>query len=556
MSKRLSQIILAMAIPLLLAASGCAQLPTGVNVQVGPSLSADEEFQLSYYSPAWPVPGSDSETIVSGFLNAGTGPLNDYEVARAYLTSAMSSSWRPNTEVLIRSGAPTYRNQGDTLQLVDILVIAKIDEAGRFHRLSQPETRTLQYQLQQESGEWRITQAPNLTVVTLPVFEVVFQKYAIYFLDSSYRYLVPQSRWFAPSASTPTRLVNSLLQGPGDELLGALRTGIPPETRLTVDAVRVTEGTAFVDLDPNALQADASQRKLMLSQLQSTLRVLPAVSQVKVSISSNPQDISPAEISVPVGAGIMAVLKSDGVYRVSGDSATPISTLTDLVTNSQPRQMDLDDENRYLQVSASGLDLVEPARLGVDRKTLSTDANLLDPQFDAFGFAWAASQSRGRLLAFNRLGEEVELNQSVNNQLVGFQISPDGARIAEVRKTATGQELILRGIIRDGTGKPRAVVGRQVVRLTQGEPIDASWAGMDALTVMETQASGSPIIGRYPLDGPWQRLPATPSAGVFLESSPSGTSQHVVSQDGQLWSLSGGTWRLSQRQVIDTAFTR
>ena len=539
-----------------LLAAGCAQLPTAVNVQAGPTISAEPESQLSYYSPARPTIGASPEAIVSGFLNAGTGPQNDYEVARAYLTGALASSWRPNTEVLIRSGAPVYQSLSETVQLVDVLVTARIDESGRYHRLESPETRTLRYEMQQQLGEWRISDAPNLTVVTSPVFDVVFQEYSIYFVDSSYSYLVPQSRWFAPSASTPTRLVNSLLRGPGDELLGALRTGIPPETQLSVQAVRVTEGTAFVDLDQNALQADASQRSLMMSQLQSTLRGLSNVNQVRVSISSNPQDIRPADISVPTGAGVMIALKPDGVYRVSGRDSTVIPSLSDLVTQSTPRQIDLDESNRYLQVSKSGLDLVEPARLGIDRKTLSSDNSLIDPQFDVFGFAWAASTEQGRLLAFNRAGEEVELNQSKNNRLLSFQISPDGARIAEVRSTATGQELILRGVIRDSAGKPRAIVGRIVVQLTQGMPVAASWSGMDALTVLESLEGGSALVGKYPLDGPWQRLPVSPAEAESVQASPAGTSQHLLSGAGQLWSLSGGSWRLSQEDVIDIAFTR
>lgn len=538
------------------ATTACAQLPTAVNVQVGPSISAEDEYQLSYYSPARPTLDATPEAIVSGFLNAGTGPLNDYEVARSYLTGVMAGNWRPNTETLIRSGAPVFSNLSDSVQLVDILVIAKIDENGRYHRLPSPENRTLRYELQQQDGQWRVSEAPNLTVVSSPVFDVVFREYSIYFVDSSYRYLVPQSRWFAPSASTPTRLVNSLLEGPGDELLGSLRTGIPPETQLTVDAVRVTEGTAFVDLDPNALQADSSQRSLMLSQLQSTLRALPSVNQVRISISSNPQDITSAEISVPTGAGVMVALKTDGVYRVSGQNATAIPSLTELIETTSPTEVDFDDESRYLQVSANGLELVEPVRLGIDRTRLSSESGLVDPQFDVFGFTWAASSIQGKLLAFNRLGETVELNQSKNYRLLGFQISPDGARIAEIRQTDQGSELIIRGIIRDTTGKPRAIVGRVVIALTQGTPIDVSWSGLDGLTVLENVAAGNPVLGHYPLEGPWRRLPATPSEGVAIEASPNGTSQHYIDATGKLWSLSGGSWRLSQEEVIDTAFTR
>lgn len=541
----------------LLSVAGCAQLPTNVNVQVGPSISVEEESELSFYSPSRPIPGADQQSIVAGLLNAGTGPQSDYEVARAHLTEEASASWRPSAEVLVRSGPPTYESKSDTLQVVTVTVTATIDEFGRYHRLSQPETRILRYELEQREGEWRVSAAPNLTVVTLPVFEVVFKEHFVYFVDSSYRYLVPQSRWFAPNASTPTRLVNSLLDGPGDELLGALRTGIPPETRLTVDAVRVSEGIAYVDLNPIALQADSEQRSLMLSQLQTTLRQLLSVNQVQVSISNNPQDIESAEISVPTGVGVMMALKADGLYRVSGRSAVAVGNYSNQALDREPSSFDFDEESRYLQLSPMGLELFEPIRLGVERLLLTDRVDLLEPQFDVFGFAWALVESNGEYLSFNRLGEQADLNQSRNQNVTTFQISPDGSRIAELRQTNRGAEIVVRGVIRDRSGKPRALVGLLPVNLVVGSPLDLSWAGSNALMVMESSGgSGNPVLGRYPLEGPWLRYPATINPAVSVIASPSGTSIHYVNDRGELWSLSGGSWRLSQENVLHINFTR
>ena len=541
----------------ILSLAGCVQLPTSVNVQVGPSISVEEGADLSFYSPSRPIPGADQQSIVAGLLNAGTGPQSDYEVARAHLTEEASATWRPSVEVLVRSGPPNYETKSEGIQLVTISVIATIDEFGRYHRLSKPETRILRYELEQRKGEWRVSSAPNLTVVTLPVFEVVFQEHFVYFVDSSYRYLVPQSRWFAPNASTATRLVNSLLDGPGDELLGALRTGVPPETRLTVDAVRVSEGTAYVDLNPIALQADPEQRSLMLSQLQTTLRQLPSVNQVQVSISNNPQDIESAEISVPTGVGIMMALKDDGLYRVSGRSAVAVGYLTRQVVDSEPYAFDFDDENRYLQLSAAGLKLIEPVRLGTEQLLLTDQPDLLAPQFDVFGFAWTLSQAGGEYLSFNRLGEPAELNQSKNRNIVTFQISPDGSRIAELRSTSTGAEIVIRGVIRDRSGKPKAIVGLLPVNLAVGSALDLSWAGYNALMVMESSGgSGNSVLGHYPLEGPWLRYPATINPAVSVIASPSGTSIHYINDRAELWSLSGGSWRLSQEGIIHINFTR
>jgi len=71
--------------------SGCASLPSNLNVEVGPELSTPDQQDLSFYSPASPLPGASPSEIVSGFLSAGTGPQNDYQVAREYLTDGFAS---------------------------------------------------------------------------------------------------------------------------------------------------------------------------------------------------------------------------------------------------------------------------------------------------------------------------------------------------------------------------------------------------------------------------------------------------------------------------------
>ncbi len=115
--------ILALALSLIML-SGCAQLPTSVNIKSGPELVAPEAVDFSYYIPTGPSDDETQQEIVSGFLAAGTGPQNDYSVAREFLTAEFAQRWNPTGEVLIRDGAPGFTPTGQSSLLVDVRVSA------------------------------------------------------------------------------------------------------------------------------------------------------------------------------------------------------------------------------------------------------------------------------------------------------------------------------------------------------------------------------------------------------------------------------------------------
>ena len=71
----------------MLATTGCAQLPKSGEIKSGPNVESGLETDYLYYSPSGPTDGDSQEEIVLGFLNAGTGPQNDFEVAKSYLSN-------------------------------------------------------------------------------------------------------------------------------------------------------------------------------------------------------------------------------------------------------------------------------------------------------------------------------------------------------------------------------------------------------------------------------------------------------------------------------------
>jgi hypothetical protein len=104
----------ALAAITLMALVGCAQLPHNSAIQQGPSVQNGSSSDYLYYSPSGPVAGQDIRGVLSGFINAATGPQNDYAIAREYLTGNLRNNWSPNTEVLIQQGSLDTAVSSDT----------------------------------------------------------------------------------------------------------------------------------------------------------------------------------------------------------------------------------------------------------------------------------------------------------------------------------------------------------------------------------------------------------------------------------------------------------
>ena len=95
-----------------------------------------------------------------------------------------------------------------------------------------------------------------------------------------------------------------------------------------------------------------------------------------------------------------------------------------------------------------------------------------------------------------------------------------------------------------------------VVRPVVGVPISLTWHGSNAIRVLEQTASGLSALSEYPLTGPRRPLTMPPVVGVQLLSGPSSISTYLLSETGELWTLSGNTWRQGARGVLALAAMR
>lgn len=537
--------------------TGCAAIPTGLDVKSGPEIAAFEQQEVAYYTPSGPVPGASAREIVSGFLAAGTGPQNDYSVAREFLSQDFAQQWKPDNQVLIRSGAPTFREGGIGLQLVSLDVQARLDEHGRYTSYSKADTTSLRFKLVQEDGQWRIDSAPNLTVVTPPVFQVVFKPYNVYFLDSRGTELVPDLRWFPSRTSTGTRLVNALLAGPSEYLTLGVQSAIPEGTKLTIGAVTIQQGVAEVDFDSIALMADAIDRRLMLSQLRATLLQLSGVSDVVLSVNSSRQDIIPAGIS-PQRSGTEVVSLRDAVYRLGSTDPLPISGTANLVALSKPTMVAAARSGNLLAFSSpNGVEIMFGSGIGVQSERVSATAQLASLEFDGEDLLWEIpKQSGSAVRVFDGSTQIASLVLPVIGTRLAAALSPEGSRLAVIVRTESETRLEVFTINRDVRNLPASINPGTIVQTSLVDPISLTWQTPVTLRILETNGQGRSSLSDYPLFGPKLQLPAPLVPGSKVVAGQSTGSSYLLGQNGELWNLAGGSWRRVASDVLDIAKIR
>ena len=525
--------------------TGCAQLPTKVDIKSGPELVAPEAADFSYYIPTGPAEGATSQEIVSGFLAAGTGPQNDYSVAREFLTDEFAQRWNPAGEVLIRDGAPGFTANGENSLLVDVRVGASVDEHGRYLENQEPEQISLRFTLEKQDGEWRISGAPNLTVVTSPVFSVVFNAFQVYFFNNTENALVSDLRWFPSRASTGTKLVNALLAGPSAHLAQGVTSSIPPGTKLTIDAVNVEDGVAQVDFDSTALEADALERRLMLTQLRATLMQLVGVTDVQISINSSPQEIVPANLRTAQVGGAAFYLRSTGIYRVTGTSDTVIRGTAGFINAESVTAFDIKDDGDWLAYATStGVVLVDNTGISGRSTTVSKQNNLASLFFDAEGYLWVVPTAGSEPIEIvSTSGERKYLFD--NSQVIRgkFRPSPAGARIASLDTTSEFNRVLTYSVLRDLAGWPIKLTSGGIVHPSIGKVLSFTWQSADSLRILEETSSGLTSISDYPITGPRSQLSIPPVTGQEIFTGTAGLSTYLVADNGEIWVLTGSAWR-------------
>ncbi|TAL21972.1 MAG: hypothetical protein EPN99_06655, partial [Frankiales bacterium] len=281
-----------------------ALLLTGCGLPVPDGVQSAGEVQPQRAEPApvevlppGPPAGASPAQIVAGFLNAQSSPDDDHAVARQFLA--------PDTEWDDEAGAVVYelgslrfvQDPADpTSFAVRVQATGRIAADGAFSLIDRTETAPYSV-ARQPDGEFRLVEVPPGLLLTRGDRDRSFTPYEVYFLGraadgSATARLVPD-RVFLPDTAEPVQaLVDSLLDGATDALLGAVQSAAPTGTTATA---AVTDGIATVQLSEGVLELDTRDRQRLAAQLVWTVTQVPGVTGVRLAAAGQSLPVPGAE---------------------------------------------------------------------------------------------------------------------------------------------------------------------------------------------------------------------------------------------------------------------
>lgn len=534
--------LLAMAL-VLASITGCAQLPMGGAIGVGPEIQFESDSNYLYYSPSAPTEGDSPQQILSGFLSAGNGPQNDYSVARSYLTTDFQPEWKPSNEVLIQEGIPSFTFRGEDQAVVEISVTAAIDQHGTYQEQPKVTKRYLNFALAKQGDQWRISSAPNLTVLIRPNFSVLFKAYQLYFFDKNHTTLVPDVRWFPSRTSTATHLIQALLQGPQPWMLDALAWDFPEDTTLNLDSVTVADGEARVDLSSQAVGATRSQLRFMKAQIKATLLQIPSVTSLNLTINNSPQNIADLRANIPSAISSSPVtLDQTGLYGPNGRSVVSLGAsgfrllaeASDFALNHAA--------DRLALLSNGSLYRIDMKALDKSPKLVDSRAKLLTPEFDSRDYLWSVGSSvNSAWLAWGSRGlQRISTTALTSAAIKAFSISPDGARVA-VLYSGAKPSLWVHTVIRNEVGQPIALGSGIKLQSNFGNPISVQWADAINLAVLTTVDADNVRPTVVMLGGETKVYPALAN-GRKMVANLATSSILVTRRDATVVAFKSNTW--------------
>lgn len=494
----------AAAVVVVMVATGCAPaLPSDGPVH---TVEAPGPEQYAYaQNPQPPQEGASPEQVIRGFLEAGAGPQNDYQVAREHMTSEAATNWSPDAETFVYAADPTFQEAEGQSFSVEIQVDRRVDSSGSMTRPGG--FMNFSFELAEVDGEWRIAQAPDGKILAADTFHEVFNEYTLYFYDPQERYAVPDMRWFINRPGLAAEIVNRILDGPAPWLDDGVTSAFSAEASLGSPSVPVSEHIATVDLDAAAV-ASASDRDLVLMrhQLSMALAQLSTVREVQLTSNGGPLDVpEPGELpddqqlniaTRPTADETQVGIVDGSLVRQTGQSTHTIPGLPD-ISGLDPRfpAVPSAPTEQVFAVMDGDLESLYHVRPETAEPELLVESDTLTrPSMDNFGWTWTVTHSDEgdptiRAFSYQDPSETTSTQFDAGflegRQVLSLRISQDGARAALVVEDAGERSLYIASVIRDGSsGTPRGL-GGQYLLSADVEMGEVRWFENDEVMVWE-----------------------------------------------------------------------
>ena len=535
-----------LAAALLLA--GCAQVPTS-----GPVVEVDQQvpevgstsFVRVLARP--PRNGMSPTQIVQGFLDAASGFEDNHSVAKMYLTPVAARQWHP------AAGARVYGNGTETLApdpegdvTLTAARVAAISPRGQYVPAPSDAVLNEEFGLVQQDGQWRIESVPQGLLLSRAAVERSFREYQTYYVAEPGGILAPDPVLFVSSRSDVVEgLVRALLSGPGAWLRPSVATGFPPGT--TLNAVTVSDGVVQVDLSSAAGAADDLARQQMSAQLVWTLRQVPSMRGVTITVDGLPLTVPGAEVVQPRTS--WPQFDPDGLpagspwYLIRGGQVLTMNTGT--VAQQVPGAAGSGDpavRQPLVSLDASAIAATdETGRLlttgtadDAKWRRARTSGTSAGGSWDRTGLLWLPDPDVG-VQVVNVLGtQKVPIKLT---QVRSVQVSRDGSRAIVVAGPPGGAIAYLMRV--DRTSGPPTLSSPRV--LATGPVVAATWSSATEVCLLVTPPDQPAQVAMVDLGLYSARLLGGPPRARTVAAAPdrpvlSGTA------DGQIWQFNGSTW--------------
>ncbi len=570
-------------VPALLAAvtvlvAGCGGgLSTGGPVEQGLVVGSGDPPDIRVFFPG-PLPGANQESIVAGFVRAGAASDAAYDNARAFLTTAVSDDWNPDgTIVLLADDVPPSATLVDPATVrITAEAAGTVDANGRHTAAAPGTTVTATFGVSTVGGEWRISTLPKgfgRWIASTEVSRLV-QPYAVHYVSTSRRALVPDVRWF-PSDKLATRLARAQLVPVPDHLAGAATTAVPAGARLLGDAVSVEGGVAAVNVISSRLGAGEANRQNLWAQFVRTLSQDTAVTRVAISVNGVPVDLDGLDGT----AGSLAEVR----FRETPPTAlaNPVVRRGDEVVvfdpaglgEQEPRQPAgartypaVERIFRHLALSPDGTELagVDPGGDGISRWKGTTryevplaGVDVGNPSYDTRGFLWMGAVGEGgdgtRLWVVatganpadpaTAAARPVEADWLKGRRVLESRLSPGGDLVAVVSTLANGSDLRvdLAGVVRAGGSLPQRLAPPLRIGSSLQRATGLAWLDDRTLVTLGVLRGTPQQPTVISIGGDVRALTPAPG-GVAISSTGGERDLWVVTNKGRLLGRAGSQW--------------
>lgn len=537
---------------LLVVLTACTGLPTSGPVNAGLAPGGLAGALEVDFLPERPVVGATPEQIVEGFVEAATSPAGNFEIARSFLAPNLRDEWDPSAGVTIDQ--PRSRSFSAAVSGTVTLTLtptADVDDAGAYHVTETPSAATRSYVVaEQADGEYRVVGAPDGIVLDAETFKVVYNPFTLMYFDPTWRYLVPDVRWFPARTNIATNIVSKLIDGPQSPwMLGAVESAFPQDVGLRSKTVPVTGGVAHVELDPSALGLDELTLGRMQAQLQASL-ASAGVGSVDMMVGPNVLAATAVQTASTKVDGRALVQTVTAFGFVSGDELEPIPGLSQQIMRHSNRAIEVGASQQFAAVLSEDGQVLRVASEG-DALSLDARAGLIPPTVDPWGGVWSVPRNEPAAMLVSMPGAAgVTIGGAWIDaaQITAMQLSRDGTRLAAI-VTVGGQTWVeVAGVIRDANGVPSAL--GEVLKLARlsGEGIDVAWLDDasiavarldDEETLIDTQLVGGPSATRI-----------APRGTLALAGANSLPTLRLRTAEGVLFVQRASTWQVAAEGVL------